>query len=414
MAAAAAATDDAAAILLCEHGEIVREGCAQRTGKNYFACSRSRDDQCGTFVWEEDYSFALRAPQCDCKETAGVSRTKKAGPNHDKAFYACSKKYRTPGRCGFFRWCEEQRPKTVDDLDDATKSAIESVNSGGAAAQQQRPADVVEGKFHDVEQNTREWFSMRRGPKGLRLGGSEAGAAIGMVLDDRPPVALYDMLVMKMDKEWITDDDPTDADEDSDRCAHGHRCEPLIADMYSHYRGVKLAEGGYYSHPDPDLANLYGASPDRRVLVTGSNGTVSHLLEIKAPYDRMYKAPKQEHLAQCLYQLWVSGLPFCDYLAVFLDKKEPEKTIPSKTQVLLVRVYLTQEYVDWLKGRLFYFSMCLMKRTRPPMELYRDERFGKSPMPKVKMVRTPIATGAWSVRAATGADGRLMFKPASG
>ncbi len=124
-----------------------------------------------------------------------------------------------------------------------------------------------------VDQNTPEWLLLRRGGKGVRVGSSEAGAACGTSVS-MLPCDLYTKIT-----------NPRDASDEDEPppCAHGHRCEPIIANFYKQLTGNVVEEANYWEPRDPQLALLYGASPDRKVFVAGR---FEGLLEIKAPYGR--------------------------------------------------------------------------------------------------------------------------------
>lgn len=249
---------------------------------------------------------------------------------------------------------------------------------------------MLPGVHHDIAQNTKQWFHIRRGDHNVRVGGSEIGVILGVSLYAKP-YSLWEKIIAQTDGTWENDEE-----ESPPPCVHGNDCEPLIAGMYKHYMECELAEGGYYQHQDSDLGELYGASPDRRVL--GPTGMTDYLLEIKAPYGRMYTFIKPEHMAQMQYQMWCSGLQRCDYLAVKLDPNEPERTIPSKIRVLLARVYRSDEYIAWMIPRLYYFSKCLILRKCPPRDLYESEEMGLVPAPKPRVEEVVIENGAWKLQ----------------
>ena len=250
------------------------------------------------------------------------------------------------------------------------------------------------GVHHAIEQNTSAWFRMRRGNYDVRVGGSEIGVIVGVGW--AKPYSLYEKIVAQTDGTWGNEED----EESPPPCVHGNTCEPLIADMYAHYMKADLGDGGYYQHPDPDLGELYGASPDRRIL--GPDGEPVALLEIKAPWGMMHTAIKPEYMAQIQYQMWCSGLGMCDFLAVKLDQVNPEKTFPSRIRVFLARVSRSEEYIAWMMPRLFLFSKCLILRQCPERGLYDNEAMGKEVPPKPRVTETLVETSAWRVQAEGG------------
>jgi hypothetical protein len=271
------------------------------------------------------------------------------------------------------------------------KSDLVELCKGAGGDEQWLARNVRPGVFHDIEQNTDEWFHIRRGSYGVRVGGSEIGDILN-VSGFAKPLAVYEKIIAQRYGLWERDD------ESPPPCVHGHTCEPLIAEMYARAMKAVLAEGGYYRHSDQDLGELYGASPDRRIL--GPDGSVVGLLEIKAPYGRMYTHVKPGYMAQIQYQMWCSGLPTCDFLAVKLDHEQPEKTFPSRTRIYLARVWRSDEYIAWMLPRLLLFSKCIILEQPPPRDLYENEQMGYTPPPKPRVQEMEVETGAdeWRVR----------------
>lgn len=263
------------------------------------------------------------------------------------------------------------------------------------------PTTVQPGVHHDIEQNTKQWFHMRRGEYNVRVGGSEIGVILG-VSPWAKPYSLWEKIIAQTDGTWVNDEE-----DDPPPCVHGHDCEPLIAGMYRHYiiennkseaeQKLVMTDGGYYQHSDPELGELYGASPDRRIL-NPETGEVERLLEIKAPYGRMYTHVKPEYMAQIQYQMWCSGVERCDFLAVKLDHDLPEKTIPSKIRVFLARVYRSEEYIKWMIPRLYFFSRCLILRQCPQRDLYDSEATGLEMPPKPRVEEVLVENGAWKLQ----------------
>ncbi len=226
-------------ILRCKCGNPVVEATS-RAGRVYYSCDLPRTDQCGTFVWEEDFESALEcqklkgdAPNCMCNKPSEVRHVRKAGPTQGRAFFSCSAGFRQAGNCGFFEWCGPEPPKPK--LDDATQRTLDEVMNGAtsaestvdkhasasasasasSSAQSSATRPIPQGTFHDIEQNTPQWHKIRRGPKGIRVGGSEVDAAVGVVVKYRPPMALYDKIIQIMDHTWIADEPPVDDEDNS-------------------------------------------------------------------------------------------------------------------------------------------------------------------------------------------------------
>lgn len=79
-------------------------------------------------------------------------------------------------------------------------------------------------------------------------------------------------------------------------------------------------------------------------------------------------------------------MPWCDYMAVKLDREKPEED--NHPQVLLRRVYYSKSYVEeWMKPRLLYFSKCLLTRKAPHPGLYRFPNLDTQCPPPVQEVQ---------------------------
>jgi len=198
-----------------------------------------------------------------------------------------------------------------------------SPESGGAAAAATTSAACPaaahgprEGTYFDIDQEGPEWHFMRRGAKGLVQGGSEVWKSLAV--DGGSPREFMRELIQKAIGTWVPEQYSEAPDDDAvSPMAHGTECEPLIAKMYAFYEKAELAKGGFYTHWDATFSDLYGASPDGRVMDKTTN-KVMRLLEIKAPFSRMYLDVKPSHMAQMQYQMGVSGVAECDTVPSFL------------------------------------------------------------------------------------------------
>lgn len=220
----------------------------------------------------------------------------------------------------------------------------------------------------EVEQNTPEWEKYRKGPYDLMMGASSAGTMCGVSANvdlfggsSCPlPFSLYDHTIFPL----------TEEEENPPACVHGHQCEPYAGLIYDKLVvGVTRKPGNHFTHPNEYLAPFLGCSPDGQIFDESGNNRLG-LLEIKCPYHVMYDKPKPEHLAQMMFQMWITGqTTWCDYLAVKYDKHLPEN---GPKEIMLKRVYYSEDYVErLLKPRVYYFIKCLLTKTRPPKDLYR-------------------------------------------
>lgn len=96
----------------------------------------------------------------------------------------------------------------------------------------------------------------------------------------------------------------------------GNALEPQALDWYEFQTGVELERTpGFIVHPSIPYV---GASPDAFVLHGGER---SFSVQVKCPLHGSWMDTKRTHLVpseyrwQCRWELWVSGLPTCDFLA---------------------------------------------------------------------------------------------------
>ena len=252
-------------------------------------------------------------------------------------------------------------------------------------------AAVPRGTHYAIDQNSPQWSHMRRGEHGIKLGASEVGAAAGLSNFTRP-WQLWEKLMGFVPRE----------EETPEPCKHGHLCEPLIAGMYRRYvvekesMDLMVQEGGYSDAPD-GLEKLYGSSADRLVRDVGTTGSVVRLAEFKAPWTRMPTSIRPEYEAQMQFQMYCYGVRECDFMAVKLDRNQPEKTPPSRVRVFLARVEYSQEYIDWLLPRLFLFSKSLIEKKKPSHDLYETIEKGFEPPPPLKIKETFVENGAFQI-----------------
>jgi exodeoxyribonuclease (lambda-induced) len=239
-----------------------------------------------------------------------------------------------------------------------------------------------------VVQNTPEWHDIRRGPWGIRIGASEVGTVCG-INPYTAPFSLYDKITNRLDGKPQPETDTPEA------CIHGHRAEPFIADMYATFTGKRIREGGFFEHTDPELSAAFGCSPDRLVL-DKKTGEAKGLVEIKAPFYRMHDDIKPYYMAQVQYQLYITGLSWCDFVVVKLNQNTPHATPPRDVRARVWRVYRNEKYInDWMLPRLRFFVAALINRQRPHPDLFKTENLGLAPPPKVVVEEKPAQ--AWRV-----------------
>ena len=153
-------------------------------------------------------------------------------------------------------------------------------------------------KFHNILQNSDEWFQLR---KGLFT------ASTFKDLFSAKTTKSYEKAIYKPVYERLTNESPESFS--SEYMERGHELEPLANDAYEMETFNSVENGGFFT-----LGEWIGASPDGLI---GNDG----LIEIKCPaYNTMInylltkKLPSIYKL-QVHGQLYVTGREWCDFMA---------------------------------------------------------------------------------------------------
>lgn len=203
-----------------------------------------------------------------------------------------------------------------------------------------------------VEQGTDRWKKLRLG----RIGSSEVSTLLTQPKGDKIPAGMQTLAY----KKWAEKLTGQSADSGfvSKAMENGHRLEPFARERYQNEqkevgRGVEIVQVGYVS-----LGEYVGYSPDGLVLKDGLDtfsglDDVQGLIEIKSPelleYTRYMdtREIKKEHIAQMQWGMWITDLPWCDYV-VF----NPYFTKP----ILIHRVEADEEMHDLFKEQVGLFE----------------------------------------------------------
>lgn len=186
--------------------------------------------------------------------------------------------------------------------------------------------------FHNIPQNTPEWFALRAG----KPTGSKASSLItptGKAVKSVEPYA-----IMLANEIVIGQSSSVEGWGGNDHTNRGHNQEDPAAKRYSAIYNVELMEVGFCT----DDEQRYGVSPDR--VVVDNNG----LVEIKNLDDQAHTAaivhynrtrkPMPDRMAQCQMQLYVSGY---DYVDLFYN----HKLLPP----LCIRILPIKSYFEMLE-----------------------------------------------------------------
>nr|XP_022333457.1 uncharacterized protein LOC111130584 [Crassostrea virginica] len=179
-----------------------------------------------------------------------------------------------------------------------------------------------------VKQRTKEWFDIR---KSVFLTSSKFGDALGVGLG-KP----YDFFLSLISES--TDEEDEEEEVESTYTKHGQTMEEIILECHQLLTGFRTRETGFWMSKDRILQDLIGTSPD--AVVIDDHKKDIGLCEFKAPIYRMYRKENSVHgiprhyMAQIQGQLAITGLPWCNFLAVCKNSKE----------IMLKKVYFHSEY----------------------------------------------------------------------
>jgi hypothetical protein len=209
----------------------------------------------------------------------------------------------------------------------------------------------MERKIHNhLVQGTHQWREVRLG----RIGSSEAKPIITKAADGEFPKGLQTILY----KKWAekTTGNPADRDFTNYAMERGKELEPKAREEYckNHLKGnTKVAEVGYITYGD-----FVGYSPDGVILKEGVDAfntfdDAEGLIEIKCPeyleFTRYMDTRdiKDEHIVQMQWGMWITGLPYCDYVVYNPD---------FSNSMMTHRVVSDEKMHDLFKQRIAMFS----------------------------------------------------------
>lgn len=178
-------------------------------------------------------------------------------------------------------------------------------------------------KWHDIEQNSPEWFE-------ARVGVITATKA-GKIMSDENTDS-YDTAVKKLVFERVAKREPEDSEISSAYMERGSEYEPLAIDAYQEENGIDVESGGFCTLGRvTDEIPLFGASPDgKKPKLGGKRGG----LEVKCPaWKTMMKYIMNPDLLsktynkQVQHQMFVCGFDHIDLFAFHPDFEPVQVTI---------------------------------------------------------------------------------------
>ena len=210
-----------------------------------------------------------------------------------------------------------------------------------------------------INQNTEDWQKLRRGPRRIRLGASEIGNICNVDTFNYPwdlYLVIIGIIIIEISEEQQKIFD------------HGHLSEPVILKLYENITGNKVSDGNYWLHSNPKLRDYYGCSPDAIIEYDSitkrerKNGEKPFgLVEAKAPIHKLYDDVKPAHMCQMMYQMWVTGASYCDYVVGLLDHETPELTLEPKLFIRRIE-FNSKFFNDFIYPRILNFTTSLIQK----------------------------------------------------
>jgi putative phage-type endonuclease len=197
--------------------------------------------------------------------------------------------------------------------------------------------------YYNVEQNTPEWFDLKRG---------KFSASIFESLFMKETTKGYQDAIYKIVYERMTNDTPESYT--NEWMQRGHEFEPEARSTYELETFNKVHNGGFF-----ELSDWIGASPDGLI---GEDG----LIEIKCPkYNTMigylldHEAPIKQYRYQLQGQLYVTGREWVDFVAyhpnlnpLIIRVERDEGLIMAINDKVHKSIEQVKEIITQLKGKL--------------------------------------------------------------
>jgi len=182
----------------------------------------------------------------------------------------------------------------------------------------------MQREFHNVQQNSEEWYALRMG----KFTASTFGD-----LFMKPTTAGYQKAIYQPVFERLTGEKPESFQ--SGYMERGHEMEPFAVEHYEIETFTSTSNGGFWT-----LGEWIGASPDRLV---GDDG----ILEIKSPaFNTMINYLLKNELPSIYHwqvhgQMFVTDRNWCDFMAYH-----------PKLKPVIIRVERDKKIEDELKAKL--------------------------------------------------------------
>lgn len=198
--------------------------------------------------------------------------------------------------------------------------------------------------YHDVKQNSEEWFQLRLGKvtsSQMAVVMANLGKPFG---DPAKRYALEIALERKLGRS-VSEEVYQNA-----AMQRGHELEPIARELYERENFVVVKNGGFFEHEKT------GDSPDGLV---GEDGVV----EIKSVYfNTHFKLLKEggydsKYKYQVHFHIWKTGRKWCDFVSFC-----PE--MPEDKQLYTFRVHRDEEIIVQMDARLNQFERMVEENLR--------------------------------------------------
>ncbi len=248
----------------------------------------------------------------------------------------------------------------------------------------------------NVDQNTDDWLRIRRGGPlhygtpvdpmrhFLRVGGSEVASICGLCpfRGSKPHEKFQQILHERWD--YLQGKRP-DGLIQTAPMTHGHIAEPSTLAVYQQqmrnhpcmavpctttFDAATLCvdDGGYFYNEA--MPTVHGCSPDGLVVCKLSQEDRYQrlrLVEAKSPWGPLYPRTPSYYIPQVQYQMWVTGISECDFVAVKFPQCAREEEVPpvitGEETFMIHRYQIDIEFCEWMAQVIEHFSAQLREAT---------------------------------------------------
>ena len=231
-----------------------------------------------------------------------------------------------------------------------------------------------------VDQNTDDWLRIRRGGplhRGddidpdrhfRRVGGSEVASICGLCpFNGSQPHEKFQQILEER-FEYLQGRRPHGINQ-NEPMLHGHIAEPSTLAVYEqqlrkHPRLMlpctdlfdattfRVGAGRYFYAER--MPAVHGCSPDGVVvckLRAEDRWARLRLVEAKSPWGRLYPCPPSYYVPQVQYQMWVTGISECDFVAVKFPRCSPGDLAPKimgNEPFMIWRYKIDTAFCEWM------------------------------------------------------------------